>query len=361
MPVRLSRPAGAVAGCGRRGRWPRRTPAAVAAASPPTVGHRRRPSAAGDMHRQAPAPALGIGGHRAQDLVEQRPGRGRQLVAQARRARSSLRYWRPRPGSAGSARRGARASGSSDRRLGPSAGARARTQVGNVVTPHERPPRRASAVSSASSDGSASRTGPGAAGAGPGGGGPWPPTRRCPARRRWPRGAGRRRRAAPRRPAAWAAAPAGPPSSRLASRDRVQAGLGIDAGPWRRRSGRSSSSSSWRCRVRRPSSVEAQLAVIRYSQVVNWASPRKRSQAPVGPQVRLLHHVPSVLLVAGEAERQRVGVEVGDAHQLVEGVPVATAGRGDQADHLVGPSRPSSDPGMTRRLPRALTAWEDRG
>jgi hypothetical protein len=38
--------------------------------------------------------------------------------------------------------------------------------------------------------------------------------------------------------------------------------------------GVSSVSSSWRCFVRLVSSVEAQLAVIRYSHVVNWASPR---------------------------------------------------------------------------------------
>ena len=49
---------------------------------------------------------------------------------------------------------------------------------------------------------------------GPGGGAPWRRSRRCPAPRRWPRGAGRRRRAAPPRPAARAGAVAARPSSR---------------------------------------------------------------------------------------------------------------------------------------------------
>ena len=49
-----------------------------------------------------------------------------------------------------------------------------------------------------------------------------------------------------------------------------------------------------------PGGSTAQLAVIRYSQVENCASPRNRLQPPVGPQVRLLDHVACVLLVAGE-------------------------------------------------------------
>lgn len=68
----------------------------------------------------------------------------------------------------------------------------------------------------------AAGTGPRAASGGPGAAGPWPPTRRCPARRRWTRGTGRTRRAAPPRPAGAAGADAGRPGG------DHQAGHGLD-------------------------------------------------------------------------------------------------------------------------------------
>ena len=112
-----------------------------------------------------------------------------------------------------------------------------------------------------------------AAGVGHGAGGPSRRRRRCPARPRWPRGAGRRRRGAPRRPAASAGA-------RPRDLEPVaELGRGRPSSPRRPRGCRSigswtSPSSSWRWRVRVVRNVDAQLAVIRYSQVVNCASPR---------------------------------------------------------------------------------------
>ena len=133
---------------------------------------------------------------------------------------------------------------------------------------------------------------------------------RCPARRRWPRGAGRRRRAARRRPAAASGSSRERVGEPVAHGRGVGLGLGVVAragvGERRvvveaRRGGAGRACPSW---------VAAQLAVIRYSQVENCASPRKRFRPSVGPEIRLLHHVARILLVAGQAvgERVRVGV-----------------------------------------------------
>ena len=46
-------------------------------------------------------------------------------------------------------------------------------------------------------------------------------------------------------------------------------------------------------------------------------------QPPVGPEVGLLGHVTGVLLVAGQAQREGVGVAVGVGDQLLEGRDVA--------------------------------------
>ena len=62
------------------------------------------------------------------------------------------------------------------------------------------------------------------------------------------------------------------------------------------------------------------------------------AEAPPGSEIRLLHHVPCVLLVAGEAQGQRVGVDVGSPHELVERRPVAIPGRGDDSAQLVVPT-----------------------
>ena len=92
----------------------------------------------------------------------------------------------------------------------------------------------------------------------------------------------------------------------------------------------SSVSSSCRWRTRLPRWVVAQFAVIRYSQVVNWASPRKCFRPSIGPQVRLLHHVACILLVAGQPVGERVRVGVGGPDQLLERVLVAASGGGHQ-------------------------------
>ena len=44
-----------------------------------------------------------------------------------------------------------------------------------------------------------------------------------------------------------------------------------------------------------------------------------------GPEVGVLHHVARVLLVAGEATRERERVDEGAPHQLVERLPVAAS------------------------------------
>ena len=100
-------------------------------------------------------------------------------------------------------------------------------------------------------------------------------------------------------------------------------GLGVDAGLDRvvdgvERVGRD-------CGVDASPSVYAAFAVIRYSHVVNCASPRKRLEALPGSEVGLLHHVACVLLVGRESQRERVGVDVGPAHQFVErrSIPIA--------------------------------------
>ena len=249
------------------------------------------------------------------------PGAGSSTsVRSACSARSSLRYctssaWQRRQRSTW------RASGPLEhRRTVGDVG----QQIGHLVTPHAHHLPHALAHPGGG-------TGSPATSCAPGGGAPWPPTRRCRARRRSPRGAGRRRRGAPRPPAAGAGVPAAPRSGGRGWRRRR---------PWprgRRRgsmstTGASSSSSSWRCFARRPRCVEAQFAVMRYSHVVNCASPRNRLQASIGPQVRLLHHVPSVLLVSGQPVRERVRVGVRRPDQRFECLLVT----GTRRDHQFG-------------------------
>src|SRR5690606_11031722 len=53
-------------------------------------------------------------------------------------------------------------------------------------------------------------------------------------------------------------------------------------------------------------------------------------QAPIGPQVGLLDDVAGVLLVTRQSVGERVGVGVGRAHQLLERGTVAVAGRRDE-------------------------------
>jgi hypothetical protein len=62
--------------------------------------------------------------------------------------------------------------------------------------------------------------------------------------------------------------------------------------------------------------------------------PPEPLQAPVGPQVRILHHVARVLLVADEPEGERVRVCVRCPHQLVEGPLVTVACGDDQLGHF---------------------------
>ena len=195
-----------------------------------------------------------------------------------------------RPGSAGTARRGRAWSGVEGTRV-----------VDGTAGAARRPPSHRTGGLVRRRDDVAQVTRRRAACAGPGAGAPWPPTPRCRARRRSPRGAGRRCRAGPRRPAAWAAGVARRLADPLAQVGRARApasgscaGSGIVDERGRRRARRGGAG------ARRPRWVEAQLAVMRYSQVVNCASPRKRLQAPIGPEVGLLHHVACVLLVAGE-------------------------------------------------------------
>ena len=49
-----------------------------------------------------------------------------------------------------------------------------------------------------------------------------------------------------------------------------------------------------------------------------------------GPQVRLLHHVARILLVARETTRQREGVDESAAHQFVERLSITAAGGAEQ-------------------------------
>jgi hypothetical protein len=75
--------------------------------------------------------------------------------------------------------------------------------------------------------------------------------------------------------------------------------------------------------------------------------PSELSDALPGSEIRLLHHVSRVLLVGRQPHGERVGVDVGAAHQLVERGPVAAASRVDQpvylCSHLGGWVRGHSD------------------
>ena len=57
-------------------------------------------------------------------------------------------------------------------------------------------------------------------------------------------------------------------------------------------------------------------------------------QALPGSEICLLHHVACVLLVGREAQCERVGVDVGAAHQFVERRPIPTLGGEDQPVQL---------------------------
>ena len=73
-----------------------------------------------------------------------------------------------------------------------------------------------------------------------------------------------------------------------------------------------------------------------------------------GPEVCLLHHVARVLLVAGEAPRERERVDESAPHQLVERLSVATTGGADQLG-LVQPDLPDGyryDPGACGKVTR---------
>ena len=169
---------------------------------------------------------------------------------------------------------------------------------------------------------------------GPGAAGPSPPLPRCRAPPRSPRGTGRRRPSAPRAPGAWAAAPpalptAGPAQRTARPTPRAAPRCGSRPAP---RAGRRATSARWR--RRRLTVVYAVFAVIRYSQVLNCASPRNPEALP-GPEVGLLHHVACVLLVGRETDRERVRVDVGPADQLVERRAITVACGGDQPVELV--------------------------
>ena len=58
------------------------------------------------------------------------------------------------------------------------------------------------------------------------------------------------------------------------------------------------------------------------------------AEALVGPQIRLLNHVSSILRVAREAQGQRVRVGVGDPHEPVERLPVAGLGPLYERNHV---------------------------
>jgi len=58
-------------------------------------------------------------------------------------------------------------------------------------------------------------------------------------------------------------------------------------------------------------------------------------QALPGPEVRVLHHVPCILLVTGEPERERERLCVRRANQLVESRSVPVASGGDQVGHVL--------------------------
>ena len=60
----------------------------------------------------------------------------------------------------------------------------------------------------------------------------------------------------------------------------------------------------------------------------------KPLQPPEGSQIRLLHHVSRILLISGEAIRERVRIGVRDAHQLLEGLVVAVASGGHQLGEI---------------------------
>ena len=146
--------------------------------------------------------------------------------------------------------------------------------------------------------------------AGPGAAEPWPPTPRCRARRRSPRGGGRRRRAAPRPPAAGAAARARAASSRLAG------GRGVGRAPAGSDSGRVSITGASRRAARRGGAgptPEVRGRAVGSDAVQPGGELRvaaELAQPSEGPQVRLLHHVARVLLVAGQPVGERVRVRV---------------------------------------------------
>ena len=172
------------------------------------VGHAPARRASSGRHWRSPASS------RAARMSASRPGAGSSTsVRRLCSARSSLRYCDQlglAPQAAVDVAPGGAVETTDARRRRRTAARRRRH------TAWRRPPRPCSSPRRG--------TGSRAACAAPGAAGPWRPTRRCRARRRWPRGAGRRRRGAPRPPAAGAA---GPRARRRAGRGWRGVGLGL--------------------------------------------------------------------------------------------------------------------------------------
>ena len=270
-----------------------------------------------------------------------RPGAGSSTSVRIDRMRpqQACGTARPRPGTAGSARRAGAGSGRAGARP-PAAAASSSVRSSHcTICPYLPSPREAAGPVASPCIGRLVVASPGgrtaarAACGGPGGAAPWPPTRRCRARRRSTRGACRRRRAGRRPPGGGRAGRRAPPAAGRAGRSASAR----SCGSW---SGRVSATGGRR-RARRgdagPAAEVGRRAVGR-----DAVQPRRElrvaAEAPepsVGPEVRLLHHVPRILLVTGQAVGERVGVRVGRANQLVERLPVAVLGGGDQVGHVL--------------------------